>query len=113
MALREKNYEEILSEKISQEYWSLEDAVFLVTGESREIKNPLTYQKALQAIKAGLLNAKFEFEEPNFEFHDGGMDGAMRNFLRDEYQKAIQENDFEQASNFFGMATLFRTLNLS
>lgn len=101
MNLREKNYEEILSEKISQEYWSLEDAVFLVTGESRKIKNVVTYEKALQAIKTGLLNAKFEFEEPDFEFHDGGMDGAMRNFLRDEYHTAIQENNFEKASNFY------------
>ena len=83
------------------EVCSLEEAVGVIAEilNLDSTKSTRTYKKALEDIKRNNLRARLEFEEPNFELHDGGMDGATRNFLRDEYHKIIQENNAEQASN--------------
>ena len=50
------NYQAYLKKKT----WSLEEAVFLVTGEQsdKNIKNSLTYKDAQRDIRKGILTAK-------------------------------------------------------
>lgn len=86
---------------IRDKSWSLEETVGVVTEIFDNTKGTRTYKKALEDIKKKKLRARLEFEEPDFEFPDGGMDKATKNFLRDEYLKAVQENNVEQASSIW------------